>query len=116
MKRRDLLRHLEKHGCQFVREGGDHSFAFYCIEHAGNKETDLLESINYPKGQQTRICQVLRFIEPSRSPAAELVRVPMARLVSKRPQLRSAHGIKYPIKKEHEDAVGEAARSRASAS
>jgi mRNA interferase HicA len=25
MKRRDLLRHLAKHGCRFVREGGDHS-------------------------------------------------------------------------------------------
>jgi hypothetical protein len=22
MKRRDLLRHLEKHGCEFLREGG----------------------------------------------------------------------------------------------
>ena len=25
MKRRDLLRHLRQQGCQFVREGGDHS-------------------------------------------------------------------------------------------
>ena len=25
MKRRDLLKHLRRHGCQFVREGGDHS-------------------------------------------------------------------------------------------
>ena len=25
MKRRDLLKHLRWHGCQFVREGGDHS-------------------------------------------------------------------------------------------
>ena len=25
MKRRDLLRHLRQHGCQFVREGGEHS-------------------------------------------------------------------------------------------
>jgi len=25
MKRRDLLRHLEQHGCVFVREGSDHS-------------------------------------------------------------------------------------------
>jgi mRNA interferase HicA len=25
MKRRDVLRHLRKHGCRFVREGGDHS-------------------------------------------------------------------------------------------
>ncbi len=25
MKRRDLLNHLRRHGCQFVREGGGHS-------------------------------------------------------------------------------------------
>jgi mRNA interferase HicA len=26
MKRRDLLRHLEKHGCALLREGGKHSW------------------------------------------------------------------------------------------
>ncbi|MGG7056575.1 type II toxin-antitoxin system HicA family toxin [Nitrosomonas sp. ANs5] len=25
MKRRDLIRHLEKHGCELLREGGNHS-------------------------------------------------------------------------------------------
>ncbi|HEX9737058.1 MAG TPA: type II toxin-antitoxin system HicA family toxin [Thermoanaerobaculia bacterium] len=25
MKRRDLLRHISRHGCRLVREGGDHS-------------------------------------------------------------------------------------------
>lgn len=25
MKRRDLIRHLEAHGCIFVREGGNHT-------------------------------------------------------------------------------------------
>ena len=25
MKRRDLIRHLETHGCQLLREGGKHS-------------------------------------------------------------------------------------------
>ncbi|MEQ1760495.1 MAG: type II toxin-antitoxin system HicA family toxin [Vicinamibacterales bacterium] len=25
MKRRDLLRHLEQHGCEFLREGGSHT-------------------------------------------------------------------------------------------
>jgi predicted RNA binding protein YcfA (HicA-like mRNA interferase family) len=25
MKRRDFLQHLWQHGCQFVREGGEHS-------------------------------------------------------------------------------------------
>jgi mRNA interferase HicA len=25
MKRRDLIRHLENHGCEFLREGGNHT-------------------------------------------------------------------------------------------
>lgn len=25
MKRRDLIRHLDEHGCQFLREGGNHT-------------------------------------------------------------------------------------------
>ncbi|MFQ5745101.1 MAG: type II toxin-antitoxin system HicA family toxin [Acidobacteriota bacterium] len=25
MKRRDLIRHLEAHGCEFLREGGNHT-------------------------------------------------------------------------------------------
>ena len=25
MKRRDVIRHLEKNGCEFLREGGNHS-------------------------------------------------------------------------------------------
>jgi predicted RNA binding protein YcfA (HicA-like mRNA interferase family) len=25
MKRRDLIRHLEKNGCEFLREGGNHT-------------------------------------------------------------------------------------------
>jgi mRNA interferase HicA len=25
MKRRDRIRHLEQHGCQFLREGGNHT-------------------------------------------------------------------------------------------
>jgi len=25
MKRRDLLRHLERHGCEFLREGSNHT-------------------------------------------------------------------------------------------
>lgn len=32
MKRRDLLRHLEKHGCEFLREGGNHTI--YVNRHA----------------------------------------------------------------------------------
>lgn len=29
MKRKDLLRHLEKQGCLFLREGANHTIYFY---------------------------------------------------------------------------------------
>lgn len=33
MKRADLVRHLEKHGCQLLREGGSHSVFVNRAEH-----------------------------------------------------------------------------------
>ncbi len=32
MKRRDLIRHLEKHGCEFLREGANHTVYVNRIE------------------------------------------------------------------------------------
>ena len=29
MKRKDLIRHLESHGCEFLREGGNHTLYVY---------------------------------------------------------------------------------------
>jgi predicted RNA binding protein YcfA (HicA-like mRNA interferase family) len=37
MKRRDLLRHLEQHGCEFFREGGRHTV--YVNRTAGKSTT-----------------------------------------------------------------------------
>ncbi|HXT39849.1 MAG TPA: type II toxin-antitoxin system HicA family toxin [Candidatus Angelobacter sp.] len=34
MKRRDLIRHLERHGCEFLREGGNHTI---CVNRAKKK-------------------------------------------------------------------------------
>ena len=36
MKRRDLIRHLEEHGCSLHREGGSHSI--YTRPETGHKE------------------------------------------------------------------------------
>lgn len=36
MKRRDLIRHLESHGCKLIREGGSHSI--YTNDTTGRKE------------------------------------------------------------------------------
>ncbi|MGC9329798.1 MAG: type II toxin-antitoxin system HicA family toxin [Candidatus Hinthialibacter sp.] len=37
MKRRELIRHLEKHGCEFFREGGNHTV--YVHRRAGKIST-----------------------------------------------------------------------------
>ena len=37
MKRRDLIRHLEHHGCEFLREGGSHTV--YVNRHARKTST-----------------------------------------------------------------------------
>jgi predicted RNA binding protein YcfA (HicA-like mRNA interferase family) len=38
MKRRDLIRHLEQHGCEFLREGGNHTI----YVHRGNRKVSAV--------------------------------------------------------------------------
>ncbi len=38
MKRRELVQHLEKHGCELLREGGKHSLYF----HPANNQTSAV--------------------------------------------------------------------------
>ena len=38
MKRRDLLRHLERHGCALLREGGNHTVY---VNHAKGKSSTI---------------------------------------------------------------------------
>jgi len=40
MKRRDLIRHLEAHGCEFVREGREHTFYI-------NRQTKKAAAVKY---------------------------------------------------------------------
>lgn len=44
MKRRDLLRHLEKHGCEFLREGGNHTIY-------GNRHAQKQIATRHPHGE-----------------------------------------------------------------
>lgn len=61
MKRRDLLRHLEKHGCRLLREGGEHSIW-------ENKEYNLRSAV--PRHREVvnytaiKICKQLRVPNP----------------------------------------------------
>ncbi len=61
MKRRDLLRHLEKCGCQFVREGGDHSI---WENPAKKKRTAVPRHREIPDFTAKRICKQLEIDAP----------------------------------------------------
>jgi predicted RNA binding protein YcfA (HicA-like mRNA interferase family) len=62
MKRRDLLRHLERHGCRFVREGGEHSV----WEHSATKQrSSVPRHHEIPDFTAARICKQLGVPGPS---------------------------------------------------
>jgi predicted RNA binding protein YcfA (HicA-like mRNA interferase family) len=62
MKRRDLLRHLEKHGCRFVREGSDHSI---WENPAKRLRTSVPRHREIPDFTAMRICKQLDIPPPS---------------------------------------------------
>ena len=49
MKRRDLLRHLEAHGCEKLREGGDHTM------YANRAVKKVVESKPRPSNGQYKV-------------------------------------------------------------
>jgi predicted RNA binding protein YcfA (HicA-like mRNA interferase family) len=61
MKRRDLLRHLESHGCEFLREGGNHTVYIHRQASAVStvpRHREISEII------ARKICRDLRIPEP----------------------------------------------------
>ena len=56
MKRRDLLRHLRQHGCQFVREGGEHSI---WENPATHRRASVPRHSEIPEFTAARICKQL---------------------------------------------------------
>lgn len=61
MKRRDLLRHLTRHGCRFVREGSDHSI----WENPQNgRRTAIPRHREIPDFTAHRICRQLEVPTP----------------------------------------------------
>ncbi|MBI5367715.1 MAG: type II toxin-antitoxin system HicA family toxin [Planctomycetes bacterium] len=61
MKRRDLLRHLEAHGCRFLREGGSHSI---WENPANGQRTSIPRHSAIPKFTARAICRQLGVQEP----------------------------------------------------
>ena len=62
MKRRDLLRHLHQHGCQFVREGAEHSIWENLVT---SRRTSIPRHREIPDYTAGRICKQLGIPLPS---------------------------------------------------
>jgi mRNA interferase HicA len=61
MKRRDLLEHLTRHGCRFVREGGEHSI---WENPATGRRTSVPRHREIPEFTARRICRQLTIADP----------------------------------------------------
>ena len=61
MRRRDLLRHLEAHGCQFLREGGRHTVY---INRAAGAASAIPRHREINEFLARKICRDLKVPEP----------------------------------------------------
>ncbi|CAN5591360.1 type II toxin-antitoxin system HicA family toxin [soil metagenome] len=61
MKRRDLVRHLEAHGCEMLREGGNHTVY---VNRARRKTTAVPRQREVNEFLARKICQDLEIPEP----------------------------------------------------
>ena len=61
MKRRDLIRHLEAHGCEMLREGGNHTVY---VNRAKRKTTAIPRHREVNEFLARKICQDLEIPEP----------------------------------------------------
>ena len=61
MKRRDLIRHLEAHDCEMLREGGNHTVY---VNRARRKTTAVPRHREVNEFLARKICQDLEIPEP----------------------------------------------------
>ena len=61
MKRRDLVRHLEAHGCEMLREGSNHTVY---VNRARRKTTAVPRHREINEFLARKICQDLEIPEP----------------------------------------------------
>lgn len=61
MKRRDLLRHLEEHGCELLREGGNHTVY---INRLAQKTSTIPRHREINEFLARKICRDLQTPEP----------------------------------------------------
>ncbi len=63
MKRRDLIRHLEMHGCELLREGGNHSVY---VNRAARKTSTVPRHREVNEFLARKICRDLDVPPPER--------------------------------------------------
>ena len=63
MKRRDLERHLEQHGCEFFREGGNHTVY---VNRSAKKSSTIPRHREIDEFLARKICRDLDIPEPKR--------------------------------------------------
>jgi mRNA interferase HicA len=61
VKRRDLIRHLEAHGCEFLREGGSHTVY---VNRSARKSTTVPRHREIDEFLARKICRDLEIREP----------------------------------------------------
>jgi mRNA interferase HicA len=61
MKRRDLLRHLERHGCELLREGGNHTVY---VNRSAHKASTIPRHREINDFLARKICRDLQVPEP----------------------------------------------------
>lgn len=62
MKRIDLIRHLERHGCEFFREGGSHTVY---VNRAAQRSSSVPRHREINDFLARKICRDLQVPEPS---------------------------------------------------
>ncbi|MFH0939947.1 MAG: type II toxin-antitoxin system HicA family toxin [Planctomycetota bacterium] len=61
MKRRDLIRHMENHGCEFLREGGSHTVY---VNRKEKKVSTIPRHREIDKNLSNKICKDLGISKP----------------------------------------------------
>jgi mRNA interferase HicA len=61
MKRRELIEHLERHGCEFLREGGNHTIY---VNRAARKSSSVPRHREINEFLARKICRDLQIPEP----------------------------------------------------
>jgi predicted RNA binding protein YcfA (HicA-like mRNA interferase family) len=61
MKRRDLIRHLETYGCEFLREGGNHTIY---VNRANQKASAIPRHREINELLTRKICRDLQIPQP----------------------------------------------------